>query len=356
MNRYVMHLRTLCFIALTLGLLTCRSEEEILLEPKPTGLKDAAPFPIGAGVEPYRLETEPVYRRTVLTEYNSLTSENRLKMNMIRPEENRYDWWGGDELVKYAGENKMRLFGHTLIWHLALPRWLETYQGDSQAWERLFRDHIQTVVRRYAGKIVAWDVVNEAFDNDGTLRKSIWLEKLGPGYVSRAFQYAREADPNARLFYNDFGQEDHPKKVQAILDMVADFRRRGIPIDGLGLQFHTDLNQQNSKLETALRELTKTGLQIHISELDVRINPDSKPNFVPTAALLLEQKARYAAIVRMYRTIVPPAQQYGITLWNVGDADTWLRFFCECKEYPLPFNDQYERKPAYEGILEELQR
>ncbi|MGV3558490.1 endo-1,4-beta-xylanase [Larkinella arboricola] len=316
-------------------------------------LKSVASFPLGAALNP-KLLNNALYGRIAEREFSSVTAENHLKMHHIHPEQNRYDWSGGDALIAFAQRNGQRLHGHTLLWHQAVPKWVREFQGDSTAWEQLIKEHIQTVVGHYKGRIAAWDVVNEAFEEDGSLRKTIWLEHLGPDYIARCFRYAREADPDVKLFYNDYGQESSPGKLTAMLDMVADFKRRGIPIDGIGLQMHTNIRHPDRQIENTLRQTVNTGLLVHISELDIRINPDKKPDLVPTDALWQQQKQKFASIVRMYKTVVPKEQQHGITIWNIGDGDSWIPNFCKCQDFPLPFDKQYAKKPAYDGILEGL--
>ncbi|MFC5410068.1 endo-1,4-beta-xylanase [Larkinella bovis] len=325
-----------------------------LAQPSTITLRAAAPFPFGAALNPNLLKANTVYRQIAAREFSSVTAENHLKMHVVHPEQDRYNWSGGDTLVVFAERNGQRIHGHTLLWHQAVPKWVRAFQGDSTAWEQLIKTHIQTVVQHYKGRIAAWDVVNEAFDEDGTLRKSIWLEHLGPDYIARCFRYAREADPAVQLFYNDYNQESSPKKLAAILAMVADFKNRGVPIDGIGLQMHTNTNQSDDRIETAVRQTAATGLRVHISELDVRINPEKKPALVPTDALLDKQKQKFATIVRLYKTAVPKAQQHGITIWNIGDGDSWIPNFCQCPDYPLPFDKAYAKKPAYDGILDGL--
>ncbi|GAB3249250.1 endo-1,4-beta-xylanase [Larkinella harenae] len=319
-----------------------------------TSLKTAAPFPIGAALNPNLLKKNPAYRRIAQNEFSGITSENHLKMHHVHPEPNRYDWSGGDALMLFARQNGQRMHGHALLWHQAVPKWVREFQGDSTAWQQLIKTHIYAVVRHYKDQIAAWDVVNEAFEDDGTLRKSIWLEKLGPDYIARCFRYAREADPDIKLFYNDYGQESSPQKLAAIVKLAADFKKRRIPIDGIGLQMHTNIKHPDGQIENALRKTAATGLLVHISELDVRINPDKQPGFVPTDALWQQQKQKFTAIVKLYKTVVPKAQQYGITTWNVGDDDSWIPNFCKCTDFPLPFDRQYARKPAYDGILDGL--
>lgn len=325
-----------------------------LAQPTPVVLRTAASFPVGAAMNPNLLNSNPTYRQTAAREYGRVTAENHLKMTLVHPDADRYDWTGADALLTFAGQNGQRIHGHTLVWHRQVPDWVTNFQGDSAAWEGLLRTHIQTVVGHYRGRLVSWDVVNEAFNDDGTLRQTLWLTHLGPDYIARAFGYAREADPGARLFYNDYGQEYAPKKLAAILAMAADFRRRGIPLDGLGLQMHININTSQAGIADALRQATGTGLLVHVSELDVALNPTRQTPFAPTDAQLQQQRQLFSYVVRTYRTTVPAAQQHGITTWNIGDADSWIPNYCACPDYPLPFDRTYQKKPAYDGFLDGL--
>jgi endo-1,4-beta-xylanase len=322
-----------------------------------TTLQAASNVPIGCSVDANLLRNNALYRGVVLKEYNSVTAENAMKWGSIHPSQTTYNFTDADYIADFCVTNKKRLFGHTLVWHSYNPSWLESFSGDSTAFENLLKTHIQTVVGRYKGKAVAWDVVNEAFDDSGNQRvsESIWAKKLGKDYIARAFKYAREADPSALLFYNDYGQEYSANKLQAILTMVADLKKRGIPIDGIGLQMHIGINTSDNGMLTAISEYAKTGLKVHFSELDISLTGGTKnPSLVFTDALKETQKQKYKTVAKFYKQIVDPAQQFGITTWNVGDADSWLRGFIQKNEYPLLFDDNYNRKPAYYGFIEGL--
>ncbi len=329
------------------------------ITPLPT-LKGSAPFLIGASIDPTFLRNNLRYRETLISEFNSITIENMMKMNNIQPERARFDYARANELVSFANQEKMRIHGHALVWHEALPGWISTFQGDSLAWENLFKTHIQTVASYYKGKLAGWDVVNEAIDNDGGTRNdnssqgSIWRRKLGADYIARAFLYAKEADPNAILFYNDYAQESNPKKLEAILRMVEDLRKSNVPVEGLGLQMHIHINTPDAGIVNAITKYVKTGLKIHISELDIQLNPSNETLERPTVAQLEAQRLKFLTVVRAYKTLVPKEQQYGITQWNVGDADSWLRTYLKKNEFPLPFDMNYEKKVSYYGILEGL--
>lgn len=317
------------------------------------GLKDVSPFPFGASLSINLLKTRVSYRDVVTKEFNSLTAENAMKIGPIHPAENTFFWSDADYLVNFAKSLGIRVHGHTLIWHNSLPSWVTNFQGDAAAWENLFKTHIQTVVAHFKGSITSWDVVNEAFNDDGTLRNTIWLQHLGNDYVARAFRYAHEADPEALLFYNEYGHEYSSAKRTAVNTMVTDFKTRGIPIHGLGLQLHTNSAQSDANLATAINTAAQTGLKIHISELDISLNKDNNQSLTLTDPLSALQATKYKWIVKTFAAL-PAAQRYGITTWNVGDADSWILSTYKRPDWPLPFDYNYNRKPAYQGILDGL--
>ena len=316
-----------------------------------TSLYKFVPFPIGASVGISLMKNNTQYSGIVTKEYNSITVENAMKFDGLHPSQNTYTWSDADYLVTYAQANNKRLHGHTLNWYQALPAWVTNFVGDSTAWENMLKDHIQTVVTHFKGKVSSWDVVNEAINDDGTIRNSIWVQHLGADYVARCFQYANAADPTALLFYNDYGHEYSTAKRTAINNLLASFKTRGIPIHGIGLQFHMTLNDTDANIAAAINLAAATGLKVHISELDIRLNGSKSQTFPLTAALATQQSNKYQFVVKTFKAI-PAAQQYGITTWNVTDADSWIPSWQGAPDYPLPFDAKYQRKAAYRGIIE----
>ncbi|RZL47534.1 MAG: endo-1,4-beta-xylanase [Pedobacter sp.] len=313
------------------------------------------PFPFGAAISADLLQTNSQYKSIIIKEFSSISTENAMKFGIIHPLENYYNWPDGDAIVALAMETGKRVHGHTLNWYADVPEWVKNFTGDTNAWENLLKTHIKTIVGHYKGKVSSWDVVNEAFEDDGTLRNSIWVQKLGKDYIARAFQYAHEADPNALLFYNDYGQEwgyeyKGLKRI-AILNMINDLKTRGIPIHGIGLQMHIRYTFSDSNIALAITSAAETGLKVHISELDVAMNATYDPGITYSSSLNEMQAAKYKAIVKIYNTI-PKAQQYGITTWNVTDGDSWLPGFFKVPDWPLPFDDKYQRKLAYQAIFD----
>lgn len=313
-------------------------------------LKDRYHFPIGASMNPRLLAENNAYRNVAITEFTSVTAENHMKMMLVHPEADRFDFSKGDEIVAFAKDHQKRIHGHTLVWHNQVPKWMNEFSGDTQAWEAMLKNHIQTVAKHYKGQVAGWDVVNESFLDDGSLRPTVWSKNI-PDYIAKSFQWAHEADPNAILFYNDYGQDGKPKKMQAILNLVKDLQARNIPIHGLGLQMHINIDSKNEELVDVINQSAKTGLTIHFSELDIAVNPKNDSTFVYHETAKKAQQEKFELVFKAYQEL-PKHQQYGITFWNVGDRDSWLRgYFKRPKEYPLLFDDTYTRKPIYSNLL-----
>jgi len=367
--------RNLLFLLFISAFCACKKEKEPVTQPvqppvNTETLKSVATFPVGAAIDPNLATNNIGYRTTVKTEYNSITTENTAKLNWIHPQQNNWNFSGTDQLIAFAQANSLRVHGHTLIWHaFEEVDWVKNFTGDSAAWEAMFKNHIQTIVTRYKGKVKSWDVVNEAFTDEGKLRLdqsgnagqspngSIWARKLGSDYIARAFQYAHEADPDALLFYNEYGLENQgiEAKLNAVVNMINTFKSRGIPIHGVGTQTHIGVSAPDAGITNALQKLASTGLLVHISELDILVSDwTNNPNLVYTPQLQEKQSNKYQFIAQTYKASVPPAQRYGITTWNVGDADSWIRTYIKFTDWPLPFDERYSRKNAYQGYLKGL--
>lgn len=318
-------------------------------------LKSVAPFPVGAAININLLRKHQRYRQTIVAQYNSITAENAMKFGKLHPAELEFRWKDADELVDFALQNNMRVHGHTLIWAAKNSKWVNEFQGNKKDWENLLKTHVQTVVKHFKGRVVSWDVVNEAFEDNGTLKKSIWLEKLGPEYIALAFQYAHEADPDALLFYNDYGHEYGGKKMKAILDLVKKFKSRKIPIHGLGLQMHVVVRLSDQALRNCIDAAASSGLLVHISELEISVRYKQPKVFQLDSVLAAQQAHKYKTIFQAFKAI-PKEQQFGITTWNVGDADAFRNGPYKNKnhDHPMLFDVYYRAKPAYYTIIEAL--
>jgi endo-1,4-beta-xylanase len=336
-------------------ILSAACQPSLLKQAKPhvnrLRLQDA-PFPVGVAVNIEKLKNLPPYRQIVIEEFSSITAENAMKGQHMQPERGRFVWENADYLVDFCQTYGKQLHGHTLVWHLQQPQWLKNFQGDSAAWEQVMKEHIQTIVGRYKGKVKSWDVVNEAIDDKDTshLRKTIWTQHLGEDYVARAFQYAHQADPDALLFYNDYGIENNNGKLAAVLKMVDSFKKRGIPVHGIGLQMHINHQHPMEGIAYAIEQIRKRGLKVHISELDLSVNPEGA-DISLTDELLQKQKEKIRDITALYKSL-PEENQYALTFWGVADADTWIRNWFKRKDWPLLYDDNYQPKPAYQGFME----
>lgn len=322
-------------------------------------LKDVADFPIGVAMSLKAIHAHPLSCDIFNNEFNSLTPEYQMKMTTTQPQKDRFDFSLGDQLVDYAEKNNKRVHGHVLIYPMnSYPKWLEEMiaTGDSVEWENIMKTRIQTMVKHYKGRVKSWDVVAEALWDNGTIRKypndqgkkgNIWSQKLGDDYIARAFIYAHEANPDALLFYNDYGHEYSPRKLDAILELVENLKKRGVPIHGVGLQFHTHVDKSKTDVEEAISAMASTGLLVHISELTMKINR-KKEYTEPTVELLERQGAKYQEIVECMK-LIPPEQRFGLTVWNMSDGYTHIK-----NDWPLLWDKNYERKPAYYGVLDGL--
>lgn len=317
-------------------------------------LKNSFNFPIGAAVDMDRLNGS-TYNNVVTREFSSVTAESSMKFGAVHPSKDVFNFKKADAIVAFAKKNNMRVHGHTLIWpkDSLAPAWLLSFKGDSTAWDNLLKTHIQTVVKHFKGQVASWDVVNEAYADNGTLKDNIWLRNIGPDYISKAFLYAHQADPNALLFLNDYGQEFGGKKMTAILNLVANLRKCNIRIDGLGFQMHTVVRLDIKGLKTNVDRTVAAGLLVHFSELDVSVRYQKPENFKLDDALATSQAAKYKEIVKVYLSI-PRALQFGITTWGVSDADSFMNSNVVNKDhdYPLLFDKNYSAKPAYKSFIE----
>ena len=325
--------------------LSCSKKEVSLCDVSDSVLYTHTDFPIGVAVDVEKLKYYQPYENLVTNQFNSITPENIFKPSYLHPEQDVFYWVDADYLVNYCVQKNKRLHGHTLIWHRQLPNWMLQFSGTNAEWDDLLKTHIQTIVTRFKGKVTSWDVVNEAFNEDGTLRNNIWKQNLGKVYIEKAFRYAHEADPNAKLFYNDYSLTLNTKKRTAVLDFLSNLKFNGVPIDGIGMQMHVSTAfPENSEISMAIDDIWKSDYLVHLSELDVSINPYAKEMASPPSTLLERQADKMAFIMNAYRQI-PFQYQYGITFWGVSDIDSWIRDNRD--DYPLLFDDNYTPKSCY---------
>lgn len=303
------------------------------------------------------------YSSILGSEFSQLEPENEMKFGLIHPrpdsDPNPYDFSGADTLVSFAQAHNMVVRGHTMVWHNQVPDWITNgISGgtiDSAQLSTILQNHIQTVMTHYKDKVYAWDVVNEAFNDDGTVRDTLWYDQPGVGfsgqgtkYIEQALNWAHTADPNAKLFYNDYNDEVMNVKSDAIYAMAADFKNRGVPLNGIGFQMHIDLGFDNpvalASFTNNLQRFAALGMELHITEMDIRLNDSG-------AVSLAAQARLYGEIVSICRQ--QPACKV-VQTWGFTDAHSWIPSSFPNEGWALPWDANYQKKPAYIGILNSL--
>lgn len=312
--------------------------------------------------------------KVVKKHFNAIVAENCMKSEVLQPEEGRYDFRQADEFVKFGEDNGMTVTGHCLIWHSQCPRWfLVDKDGKNVSAEVLkqrMKEHITTVVSRYKGRILGWDVVNEAIMEDGSYRKSKFYEILGEEFIPLAFQYAHEADPEAELYYNDYNMHE-PGKRATVVKLVNDLKKRGLRIDAVGMQGHVGMDYPDlSEFEASMEAYAATGAKVMITEFDMsalptisrsanvadRVDFEKKtlnpyPNGLPDS-VSVEWNARMETFMNLF--IKHADYVTRVTAWGVSDRDSWKNNFPMRgrTDYPLFFDREYRPKPFVRKLID----
>ena len=320
------------------------------------GLKDAYKdyFMIGVAVN-QRNVTNAEQQALIKREFNSMTCENDMKPEPTEPNEGQFNWENADRIANFCRANGIKLRGHCLMWHSQIGRWMTSDNPTKEVFYQRMKNHIQAIVSRYKDVVYCWDVVNEAMTDDKNAedpyRQSVMYKLCGDEFIAKAFQFAREADPKALLFYNDYNECD-PVKSKRIFNMVKKMKDAGVPIDGIGMQGHYNIYGPTEKEVDDAITLYKTIVKhIHVTELDIRVNEEmggqlrfSREGVNVTDSVkqhLADQYARVFRVFRKHKDVVDC-----VTFWNLGDRDSWLG----AANYPLPFDSEYKPKMAYEYI------
>jgi len=321
------------------------------------GLKDAYKndFLIGVAVN-QRNVTNAEQQALIKREFNSMTAENDMKPEPTEPQEGKFNWENADRIANFARQNGIKLRGHCLMWHSQIGRWMLGDNPTKEVFYQRMKNHIQAVVSRYKDVIYCWDVVNEAISDDPNAtdpyRQSAMYRLCGDEFIAKAFEYAREADPKALLYYNDYSTVD-PHKRERIYNMVKKMKAAGVPIDGIGMQGHYNIYfPTEGLLDSAITRFKEVVNHIQITELDIRVNEEmggqlqfSREGVTVTDSVkqhLADQYARIFRVFRKHRDVIDC-----VTFWNLGDRDSWLGQ----NNYPLPFDTEYKPKLAYDYIL-----
>jgi|GEM_PF-2023152 len=282
------------------------------------------------------------YQDVARTEFNFLTPENAMKWDATEPQQNVFTFSQADQHVSFAQTNTMKIHGHTLVWHSQLPGWVSGISGATNLTNVMY-NHIDKVMNHWTdGQIYAWDVVNEAFNEDGTRRSSPFQNVIGNSYIELAFQRARAADPLTKLIYNDYNVETVNSKSTAMYNMVADFKNRGIPIDGVGLQMHlTNGGLDYNSLASNMARFAALGVEVYITEMDVRFpTPLSQTDLQTQATIYSNVLARCKA--------QPMCK--ALQVWGIPDKYSWVPSVFQGQGGALIFDDNYNAKPAYYAL------
>jgi endo-1,4-beta-xylanase len=344
----------------------------------PAGLKDAYrdDFLIGAALNPAQFnQQDPKVTALIPAQFNSITPENVLKWGLVHPKPGLYRFEQADKFVRYGEDHHMAVIGHNLVWHNQTPDWVfHDEQGRLLGRDALLvrlHDHIASVVGRYKGRIHGWDVVNEALEDNGELRQSLWYRIIGPDYIEQAFRFAHEADPDAELYYNDFSLE-RPEKRAGAVALMKSLQKAGAPITAIGMQDHNRMNWPSlAEEEATIRAFSDLGLKICITELDIDMLPPAVKD--PTAEVSLKtlsyqssldpyrdglpadkaaaQARRYAELFALFRKYRGTISR--VTFWNVTDGDSWLNDWPVKgrHNHPLLFDREGRPKPAFDAVM-----
>jgi endo-1,4-beta-xylanase len=305
-------------------------------------LGDKAHLKMGVAVGMDALHQDATYRHLAATQFSSVTPENVMKWEVIEPKQGVYDYSQADELIRFAKKNHQIVRGHTLVWHNQLPTWVTSGTFTSDQFRTIMRRHIRTEMTHFKGDITQWDVVNEAFNEDGSLRDSIWLQKLGPGYIEDAFRYAHKIDPKAKLFYNDYNIEGINAKSNAVYQMFRQMKADGVPVQGVGLQSHFDIQYDYPPdLLANMQRFADLKVGVSVTEADVRMDLPVDPT---------KAQAQAGAYDALLSSCLLVERCGNFTVWGITDKYSWIPGVFEGQGGALLWDEKYQTKPAYDSL------
>jgi len=299
---------------------------------------------IGVAVEANLLGNNP-YTTIAETQFDGVTPGNEMKWQTTEPTQGQFNFAPADQIVSFAQSHNMKIRGHTLVWYSQLAPWVNNITTSS-ALQAAMNNHITTEMTHFKGEIWYWDVVNEAFNDDGTRRSDVFQNVIGDSYIAEAFTTARAADPNAKLCYNDYNIEDmNSAKSQAVYAMVQSFKASGVPIDCVGFQSHFIVGQVPADFQATLQKFANLGIDVQITELDDRMPTPA------SAANLAQQATDYATVAKDCLAV---ARCNDITIWGVGEPDSWVPSTFAGQGQALLYDSNYQPKAAYTSFLNAL--
>ena len=364
-NKYILALSTTVLL-----LANAATEQGNALAQSIPSLKDAfkKDFGIGTALNNAQIEErDPKTTAFIARQFNMATPENIMKSALIHPKWDTYNFEMGDKLVEFGKKHNIKINGHTLIWHSQLPAFIRGIHSQDSI-RTFFTNHLKTVAGHYEGKVFSWDVVNEALNEDGTLRKSVFLQYLGEDYIKEAFRMAQEASPSAELYYNDYNNEQ-PAKRAGCIALIRKIQESKVRIDGVGIQGHWHVGKVPLKdIEESINQYAALGLKVMFTELDIEVLPrnfqgadvgqrmtaNEQSNPYPTAlpdSVQQQLASDYEALFKLFLKHKDKITR--VTFWGVNDGDSWLNNWPirGRTSYPLLFDRSNQPKPAFDKVI-----
>lgn len=329
-------------------LVSCAPTHETLIK-KFSSVEPSSPDKkhLGVSVLYEELKKGGNYERTINSTFSSITPENAMKFEVVHPNPHIGNFAEADYIVKWGSDNNLTVRGHPIIWHRQVPHWLLDNKLDATSFREIFDSHILNIVSRYKDTVQIWDVVNEAINSDGSLRKSIWLKNLGPEYIKNAFILAHLANPKAKLFYNDYDISKPSVKSDAVYSLLKELLAVKIPIHGIGFQMHLrpDFMPTEDEIRSTFENFAELGLEINITELDIAIPSPSTENDRALQKQYFEMVARTCMANKACRFL---------TLWGLHDGVSWVPSHFKGLGEATLFDSEMKPKESYEGFIQDL--
>jgi len=289
---------------------------------------------VGTALANDHLSGDTQYSSLAGSEFDMVTAENSMKWDAIESKQGTFTFTQADAIASFATSHSQRIRGHTLVWHNQIPSYLNSLSKDNLL--KALQEHIEGEVGHYKGKIYAWDVVNEVFDESGVLRSSVWKNTIGEDFIAEAFKWARAADPAAKLYINDYNIEAQNSKSTGLYNLVSKLRNQSVPIDGVGFQSHFSVGSIPSTYKANLERFAALGVEVAITELDIKTEASE------TAAHLTQQATDYGNV---FKTCVAIPKCVGVSIWGITDKYSWIT-----NGSPLVWDSSYKEKAAHAAI------
>ncbi|KAJ3514915.1 hypothetical protein NLJ89_g2090 [Agrocybe chaxingu] len=296
----------------------------------------------GSATDNYELADKPYFKQLSNTlDFAQITPSNSLKWFATEPERGNFTFAGGEEIVAFAKKNKQLVRGHTCVWHSQLAPWVEAGNFDNATLSTIVKDHCYNLLNEACR--IHWDVVNEAFNEDGTFRETVFYKTIGPSYIDIAFHAARKADPKAKLYINDYNIDGLGPKSTGVINLVKQLKKNKVPIDGIGVQGHLIVGRVPTTIRENLQAFADLGVDVAITELDIRMTLPVTPE------LLEQQKKDYQTVIAACRAV---KRCIGVTIWDWTDKYSWVPGVFDGEGAALPWDEDLKKKPAYYGIVD----